>query len=162
MKTCRRLLWCASLVLAFVCSSFGQAWRGIVPLRSTRADVVRILGKPTRYDYIYDLDGGTVRIMYAKQRCEQGIPSGWGNWNVPPGTVIHISVEADFPVEKLKIDNLERYKWYTDDTLTTYYRLPKQGIEYSVRYGRVTGITYGPTEKDKRLLCKKNVPEIRY
>jgi hypothetical protein len=117
---------------------------------------------PTRYDYIYDFDEGTIRIMYVKQRCEQGVPSGWGNWNVPPDTVINVSVEVDMPVRKLKVRNLEQYKWYTDDSLTTYYRLPAEGLEYSVQNKRVVDITYGPTKSDERLLCKKNVPEIRY
>jgi hypothetical protein len=162
MKFHRRFIACFFVLLASVSVSSAKAWRGIVPLHSTRADVERILGKPTRLDYIYDLDEGTVRIMYIKQRCEQGVPSGWGNWNVPPDTVINISVEADIPVKKLKIRHLERYKWYTDDSFTTYYRLPAQGLEYSVQNGSVVDITYGPTEEDKKLLCKKNVPEIRY
>jgi len=139
-----------------------KPWRGIVPLQSSRADVLRILGKTSRSNYIYDFDEGTVRIMYARERCEQGIPSGWGNWNVAPDTVINIWVEVDFTVKKLGIRNLERYKWYTDDSLTTYYRLTAQGLEYEVQNRRVIGITYGPTTKDKRLLCRKNVPEIRY
>lgn len=139
-----------------------KPWRGIVPLSSTRADVLRILGKPSRLDYIYDFDEGTVRIMYVRQRCEQGVPSGWGNWNVAPDTVINIWVEVDFPVKKLKIRNLRKYKWYTDDSRTTYYRLPVEGLEYEVQNRRVIGITYGPTKRDNRLLCKKKVPEIRY
>jgi hypothetical protein len=162
MRACTRLIVCLLMVVCLIASATAKPWRGIVPLHSTRADVLRILGKPTRFDYIYDFDEGTVRIMYAKQRCEQGVPSGWGNWNVAPDTVINISVEADFPVKKLGIRNLERYKWYTDDTLATYYRLPKEGLEYSVRDGRVLEVTYGPTENDKSLLCRKDVPEIRY
>ena len=162
MRVYHPLAFSLLLVLSLGGRTFGKPWRGIVPLRSTRADVLRILGKPSRLDYIYDFDAGTVRIMYARHRCEQGIPSGWGNWNVPADTVIHIWIEVDFPVKKLRIRNLEKYKWYTDDSLTTYYRLPSQGIEYEVQNRRVIGITYGPTEKDRHLLCKKNVPEIRY
>lgn len=79
-----------------------------------------------------------------------------------PDTVINIWVEVDFPVKNLKIRNLQKFKWYTDDSLTTYYRLPAQGLEYEVQNNRVIGITYGPTERDKGLMCKKNVPEIRY
>jgi hypothetical protein len=153
---------CSVLVLASASLASAKAWRGIVPLRSTRADVERILGKPTWSDDTYELPRGTIRIMYAKKRCEQGVPSGWGNWNVPVDTVVNISIEVDFPVKDLKIRNLERYKWYTDDSLTTYYRLAKQGVEYSVRDGRVMGVTYGPTTRDNKLLCVRNAREIRY
>ena len=79
-----------------------------------------------------------------------------------PDTVINISIEVDFPVKASKIRNLERYKWYTDDSLATYYRLAKQGVEYSVREGRVLNITYGPNARDNRLRCLKKMPEIRY
>ena len=82
--------------------------------------------------------------------------------NVLPDTVINISVEADIPVKKLKIRNLEKHKWYTDDSFTTYYRLPAEGLEYSVQNKRVVDITYGPTKSDEKLLCKRDVPEIRY
>src|SRR5436190_1505793 len=161
-KPFQRLTLSILLSIFLISVANGKPWRGIVPLQSTRADVLRVLGKPSRLDYIYDLDQGTVRIMYARERCEQGIPSGWGNWNVAPDTVINIWMEVDFPVKKLGIRNLEKYKWYADDSLTTYYRLAAQGLEYEVQNRRVVAITYGPTTKEKHLLCKKNVPQIRY
>jgi hypothetical protein len=52
--------------------------------------------------------------------------------------------------------------WYTDDSGAKYYRFKDKGIEYQVQNKRVTAITYGPTEKDAKLLCKKDAPEIRY
>ena len=161
MSQTHRLIAFCLIVLASI-SVAAKPWRGIVPLRSTRADVERILGKPSRSDYIYDLEQGTVRIAYAQKRCEQGVPSGWGNWNVAKDTVIHVWVETDFSVRSLRGRNLEKFKWYTDDALATYYRLPAQGLEYTVQHGRVRSITYGPTRKDEVLLCEKNVPEIRY
>ena len=162
MKLTHRFISCGFLILACISVSSAKSWRGIVPLHSTRADVERILGEPSRLDYIYDLDEATVRIVYANQPCQPDLPSWWGNWNVPRDTVTNIIVEADIPVRKLKIRNLAQYKWYTDKSRTTYYRLPGLGMEYSVKNGRVVDITYGPTEKDKGLLCRKNVPLISY
>jgi hypothetical protein len=162
MKHSVKIVGAGIFILVSFLYVYPQGWRGIVPLKSTRADVVKILGKPSRFGYVYDFDKGAIRIMYSRKRCEQGLPSDWGNWNVPLDTVINISVDDDTPVEDLKISNLEKYKWYTDDSGTTYYHLKDKGIEYSVRDGRVTQITYGPTSKDQNLLCKKNTPEIRY
>jgi hypothetical protein len=164
MKSAHRFIACGFLMLACTGASSAKPWRSIVPLHSTREDVERILGEPSRLDYIYDLDEATVRIVYANQPCQPGVPSWWGNWNVPRDTVTNIIVEADtpIPVRKLKIPNLAKYKWYTDKTRTTYYRLPGPGLEYSVQKGRVLDITYGPTEKDQGLLCRKNVPLIKY
>jgi len=62
----------------------------------------------------------------------------------------------------LQIVNIEKYKWYTDKAGATYYRLKRLGIEYQVEDGKVTGITYGPSERDAHLLCRKDAPEIRY
>ena len=160
----RRFIGCCCLVLMSAAISSAKEWRGIIPLHSTRADVLRILGKPTLDDHIYDVDEGRANIMYARQRFEQGLPGDWGNWNVPPDTVIHITIylKKGIPLADLKIPDIEKYIWYEDDSGATYYRLKKEGIEYQVQEGKVTGITYGPTEKDKGLLCKKNAPEIRY
>jgi hypothetical protein len=141
---------------------FAQGWRGIVPLQSTRAEVLKLMGEPNRSDYIYELDEGTVRFLYARARCEKGLPSDWGNWNVPADTVINIAVEVDIPLTDLKVQNIEKYKWYTDDSGATYYRLKKEGLEYQVQDGRVTGITYGPRISDASLMCVKDPSEIRY
>jgi hypothetical protein len=162
MSVAHKFIGFCFLVLTCVGASSAKAWRSLVPLHSTRADVERILGEPSRLDYIYDLDEGTVRIVYANHPCQQGLPSNWGNWNVPRETVTSIIVEAGFPVSQLKIRNLAQYKWYTDASATTYYRLPGPGLEYSVQKGKVVDITYGPTEKDSGLSCNRNTPLIRY
>ena len=62
----------------------------------------------------------------------------------------------------LKIRDLEKIKWYTDNSGATYYHDEVRGIEYQVQGEIVTAITYGPTARDQRLRCKKNVPLIRY
>ncbi len=144
-----------------------KPWRGIEPLHSTRSDVRKLLGKPifeTRINDTYDSTEGRVTILYARQACEEGRPADWGNWNVPAETVVNIQItlETAIPVRSLKIQNLRRYKWYTDSGGATYYRLRGTGLEYQVQARKVTGITYGPARKDARLLCRKNVPEMRY
>ena len=54
-------LYCAKLVQA-------KEWRGIVPLKSTRADVERLLGKPNGLGR-YEFDNERAYIDYAKG-CE--------------------------------------------------------------------------------------------
>jgi len=148
--------------------SIAKEWRGIVPLHSTREDVRRLLGKPlpisSTFDDSFDVDEGRVNIMYVRKKCEQGLPADWGNWNVPPYTVanIEVSFNKEIKPSELNID-LEKYKWYTDDSGATYYHDKKEGLLYSVnRLGFLDSITYGPTEADQHLLCKKDAPEIRY
>jgi hypothetical protein len=59
----------ASIILALTLNLIAQAkeWRGIIPLHSTRADVERILGQPSRPSRdafsTYYLDEGLVQIF---------------------------------------------------------------------------------------------------
>jgi hypothetical protein len=158
---CSMLIGSAGVVLA-------KPWRGIVPLRSKRADVRRILGKPiigaAGSIELYERPEGRIQVMYARQPCERGLPADWGNWKVPRDTVVNISVTPHqaIPLKALKIRNIERHKWYTGESGATYYHDKQRGIEYQVQEGWVTAITYGPSARDRVLLCKKNVPLIRY
>ena len=154
----RQLIICCLLVLTLEGAAFAKSWRGIVPLRSTRADVEKILGKPTAANHVYKIGAGTVDVTYSQQRCEHNAPSGWGSWNVPLDTVINLSFDADFLVSDLKIRNLEKYRLRTDNSVSAEYRLPVEGIQYSVKGDRVVRITYGPTDKDKNLRCAKSMP----
>ena len=155
-------------LLVFTSGALAKSWRGIVPLRSTRAQVRKLLGKPIVGGDgvldLYDLKEGRVRVMYARQPCEEGLPADWGNWRVPRDTVVNISIQLhqEIPVKQLRIRNLEQYKWYTGASGATYYHDRIRGLEYQVQDGMVTAITYGPTRRDRRLLCKQNVPLIRY
>ncbi len=181
------LIFCC-LILVLSNAAKARAWRGIVPLHSTRTDVRRLLGKPIvggdgAIDLtdvrrllgkpivggdgaidLYELKEGHLNIRYARRPCEQGLPADWGNWNVPPNTVVNISISLheELPVKELKIRNLSRYKWYTDNSGATYYHDKRRGIEYQVQDEMVTAITYGPAARDFRLLCRKNLPLIRY
>jgi hypothetical protein len=156
----KAIVCCLCLSLAAV--SHAKEWRGIVPLHSTRADVHKILGKPTIDEGSavegFDIEGVRVLVMYSRQRCEQGLPADWGNWDVPPDTVVNIVVPFanEVRLSDLKLPDIEKYKWYTDDDGITYYHDKKAGLLYSVnRSGAVYFITYGPAEADQKLLCKK-------
>jgi hypothetical protein len=161
------VLVCAA-VFALANVVVAKPWRGIVPLHSTRAQVRKLLGKPIvggdgSLD-LYDLPEGRVHVMYARHPCETGLPADWGNWRVPHDTVVNISIQLheEIPLKKLRIRNIERYKWYTGDSGATYYHDRVRGLEYQVQAGMVTAITYGPTSRDRALRCKQNVPLIRY
>lgn len=145
-----------------------KPWRGIIPLRSTRSDVRKLLGKPIiggdgTID-LYELKEGRVRVMYARAPCEEGLPADWGNWRVAHDTVVNISIQLhlEIPVRALRIRNFKKYKWYTGASGATYYHDRVRGLEYQVQDGMVTAITYGPMAKDRALSCKKNLPLLRY
>ena len=155
------------VLLATAATVQGKSWQGIVPLHSTRADVARALGKPIiagGHIELFESEAGHVQVMYARKACEVGLPADWGNWNVPADTVVNITISLShlLPLRDLKIRNLQKMKWYTDNSGATYYHDARRGIEYQVEGHLVTAITYGPAITDKRLRCNQGAKRIKY
>ena len=77
-------------------------WKGLTPLKSTRSDVEKILGKPRKVvpgPVIYENESERVDVAYARDRCES-----WnGDWNMPTNTVIRIEVR---PVKTVLVEDL--------------------------------------------------------
>jgi hypothetical protein len=73
-------------------SVFAKEWRGIVPLRSVRADVERLLGPPSQaspYWSYYILPGELAVVHFQSMSCKDSCRVGW---DVPIDTVIGIGV----------------------------------------------------------------------
>ncbi len=137
-----------------------NSWHGIVPLRSTRADVERLLGPPlpeskAPYAASYRTKSERVFVLYSTGPCDINPSHGW---NVPAGTVIEISVE---PNVKPKLADLKfsenKYKRIPDPELLdlTSYTNDDDGISITVntKEGLVTAYSYSPMSKEKYLLC---------
>ena len=86
----------AGLLIALTDVVAAKPWRGIVPLRSTRSEVRKLLGKPiiggTGVIDLYETKEGRVHVMYARSPCEEGLPADWGNWRVKRDTVVNVSI----------------------------------------------------------------------
>jgi hypothetical protein len=82
-----------------------QEWDKIVPLKSTRADVERLLGPIDKsYGVDYELMDGVLSIEYSSGPCRK---QRQGGWHVPEGVVISFSFsaknkqrETDYPPKK--------------------------------------------------------------
>lgn len=148
-------------------TAHAKSWRGIAPLHSTRDDVRKLLGAPTRHgDYYddYDLARYRVSVEYAVQDIfnpgdDCGGPTGnwWDDYHVSVGTVlsVEVSFDRDIPLTKLRIPNLNKLpKGEPDSTLAVDYFDAKRGLQYSVRDRRVHSIQYGPsTVADAGIRC---------
>jgi hypothetical protein len=163
----RSLLIASCLLLLGANSILAKSWRGIVPLRSTRADVQKLLGKPARPGDLfesYDFRGYTVTIQYAIKNvfdaaddCDNPGYYWWGYYHAPVGTVlsVEISFDHEIPLAKLKIANFNKLpKNEPDETLSVDYFDAGRGIQYSVRKRKIHSIEYGPsTVADARRKC---------
>lgn len=146
------------LVLLLSDASLAKEWRGIVPLRSTRADIARLhkqltgaslsgIGLPT--DSFNIVGEGRILVLYSMGRC-------WQGWDVARDTVVSVTVNLTnpIPVEGMRAE-LERLPTDEDDAGTIYYKNNKDGVYYDVQDGKIISITYGPNERDQKTTCKK-------
>lgn len=146
---------CACLLL--VAAAQAKEWRRIVPLRTTRAQVERRLGKP-RGPY-YELKNERAFVAYSAGRgC-----AGGEYWDVPRDTVVQIVVT---PKTKVRLSDLRldmrRFEKSTDPEVPTHalYMDKEAGLTYEVyeglgdENGLVLHIQYDPSARDERLRCR--------
>lgn len=150
------------LKIVFVCTIWlcsasilhAKEWRGIVPLKSTRADVEKLLGKPN------DLR----RYQFENERAYINYSRGCARIDdclclVPKDTVIYIFVtlEADLKFSDLKIDRAKYHKTRSTHLpgIVTYAN-DEEGIIYTVddEDDEVMDITYLQAAGDCRNLVK--------
>jgi len=153
----RGLAACACAVLLAAAHAQAKEWRRIVPLRTTRAQVERRLGKPR--DGYYRLKTERAFIFYADGRdCAAG-----GAWNVPRDTVVRIVVtpKTRLWLSSLRLD-MSRFEKSPDPEVKTHtnYTDREAGITYEVfeggggRNGLILHVEYDPTaEETERLRC---------
>src|SRR5687767_3672368 len=85
---------CISIMPAPAAFQKTSGWRGIKPLRSTRADVERLLGSsPDPCRCIYKTSGEVVYVEYAIAPCKGASPG----WNVSSNTVLSLTVTSKTP-----------------------------------------------------------------
>ena len=142
------------VLLCTVIVSNAQGWRGIVPLYSTRADVEALIGPPIQPNGItYNLKNERVNIVYSTASCEKRDVE----WNVPPGTVISITV---YPQTKLLISeagvDLRGFVriFNPQNPGSVSYTKNDEGIGITTKAnGQVIAIEYFPATKDNSLRC---------
>ncbi|HKG13349.1 MAG TPA: hypothetical protein VKB12_08415 [Pyrinomonadaceae bacterium] len=146
---------CACALLLAAAPAQAKEWRRIVPLRTTRAQVERRLGRP-RGGY-HELKTERAFVVYSSGR---GCAGGEG-WNVPRDTVVRIVVtpKTKLRLSALRLD-LKRFEKSADAEVPTHalYKDREAGLTYEVyegggeSNGLVLHIQYDPTAADEKLL----------
>lgn len=133
-------------------------WKQIVVLKSTRADVERLLGKSKYqgYDASYDLEEGYLFIEYtAFNFCENGKSFGW---KVSEWTVIEVTYRPHDPPQLSSLNlNLTRFRKERENPccpdLITYIN-DDDGVAYTVDSdGTLNDIRYFPPSRYNNLRC---------
>ena len=77
MKDFARTLYLLFLIGVSAYPCFGKEWRGIIPLQSTRADVIKLLGNPKQQwnnPEFFEVDIGTVKFDWIDPDCVRKYP----------------------------------------------------------------------------------------
>ena len=144
-------------VMISITSASAKSWRGIEPLHSMRADVVRLLGIPidgkSPYMWIYDFPEERAFIHFASgEPCEEGLPDGS---KAPKDMVLVIDLYPRVPKKMAEV--LTAGKEYETvqaaHTPHVYYFDSDEGTRFTVQDGVVSSIGYGGTAKDKDYRC---------
>lgn len=158
MNTVWKLLLLVSITLS-ANSVQAKAWRGIEPLRSTRADVERLFGsKVVRCGgsaCIYDLGEEIIFVLYATDsNCKND--DATTAWKVSVGTVIEIGVRfrEDKPLSELPFD-LSKFERVEDEHLPgwIYYVNLDEGVRIEGGLRTASSVTYFHRAKDNYLRC---------
>jgi hypothetical protein len=141
---------CFTIVSVLSGVARGRGWRGIVPLRSTRADVERILGRPERSGptSVYRTKEGIIEVRYAESPCKGRVLG----WNVPSETVLEFHI-APSKTESITVD-LSSYVMAVGHVARPRYVNLQDGIAYDLLPGReVYSISYFPAKSQNRFRC---------
>lgn len=156
----RYLLGLVAILSALCLPTIAQAkgWRGIVPLKSTRADVERLLGAPGKHG----------RYQFAEERAYVNY-AGAGPCDPVNGCLclvsedivisINVELEVEMRFSTLKID-MKKYKKYISpqNPALASYSNDEEGIIYTVEDDDVTAIEYLPTAKDCQGVMRRAKP----
>lgn len=145
---------CAVWLMVAGCVVTAKPWRGIVPLKTTRAEVERLLGSPrqsSEFRSYYNLKTEIVVVHFQANPCDD---YGFG-WNVPPGTVIEIGV---IPKDQHR---REKYKLASDAEVDDagagfiYYWDEAAGLTVETYKDQVTLVEYSPEAVQEELRCSR-------
>ena len=145
---------CICLMLILIEISQAQGWRRIVPLRSSRSDVEKLLGVARRGSVaFYSLKDKNILITYSDGLdCDE---KGADEWNVPKDKVIGIAVtflpKARVTLKDLKLDLGKFGK--TSRGTQIGYSSDELGLRLTVEGGLVQTLLSFPAKKDSHVMC---------
>lgn len=148
------------LVLIMLTASLTKAkgWHGIIPLRSTRIEVERLIGPPaTPKGSIYKLKDEVVMIDYSAGECEDVRGTRWA---VPRNTVISITVNPRNRLRACDLGfNLDSFKKINDPEVedAVYFVNEDEGVNIMSRASDevVISVIYTAGHEDENLRCSK-------
>jgi hypothetical protein len=145
------------IILTVAYTIDAKTWRGITPLKSTRADVERLLGPSKGVQPKYSLPEMTVVVVYSSCRC--GDECKKDDWDVPSDTVtlIRVDFKGLIKLSDLAVDLTKFEKRPGDEDVPGQLSYVSQEEGFAIETGSagyVGALIYGPQAKDNHLRCR--------
>lgn len=143
------------LLLLLAENGFAQAWRQIRPLRTSRKQVEKMLGRPKVIGGVssFDFANETIDVFYLKRSCQfdrQG-------WNVPVNTVTSVRIVPKKKVSladtQWDLSKFRKEPGSFDNPSHSLFVNEKDGVTLSVIDGVLDSYSYGPRRRDKTKQC---------
>lgn len=139
-----------------------NSWGGLVPLRSKREDVEKLLGKAKSsrgFTSVYETTTEVVTILYSAGPCKL---SAVERWNVAAEVILRIDIRerTEILIQDLRLDKA-RYPQLPVAHPANWFRCmnDEDGVMVeTITTGKVEHvymITYWPRAKDKSLRCPR-------
>lgn len=158
------------LICFIVCSSFlflqsppQKDWQGLLPLKSTRSDVERLLGPPdvNQKDQLlvyYQKDQVVFIGFSGNPQCRKKFPYTSWDTSLDTVTAIRLRLRKSVPIADMHIDLARLKKHRGDSDLMThfYYSNEENGFSIEVGNSNVMGYVYEPTSRQSHLQCPLN------
>jgi hypothetical protein len=143
-------------VLLFILPGISEAkeWRGIVPMKSTREDVTRILGKSKDANHIranYDMEEGHIYIVFSSDDayydCVKKLPKDIV-------LLIQFTPKSDLSLSDLKLDFSKFRKFDPSFPKNVGYEAYVDEVEVLIvttYNGKIDQINYTATKEDQKI-----------
>lgn len=170
------VIWLVILAVSVFPQRIEDGWKSLVPLKTTRQEAEKILGKPEIDDngyYRYRTAEAFVEVNYSTSPCA-GNQYNRGKYNVPADTILsyQVSLGKIVPIDEVKFDRKNYYRDSSSDLLTsiTYWESIPNTRKVSSGYGvgikvylqidkeYVTGFSYFPRNEEIQQAQCKNQP----
>lgn len=147
------------LVFFSLIASTENCWYGLIPLKSTRTDVEKLLGSSKEGSDIYETETEKVNVLYAQGLCKENKLS---RWNVPKDTVLVINVipKKDISVSSFISKFTQEFDKEIDPEIkgVFYYYNADHSVSFETRKSsngneNIVFILYKPTKNDNRFRC---------
>ena len=145
------LVGCLCLAMSLAGCCFAKEWRGILPLHTTRSEVIKLIGDPKHTwesGAYFDLADGRVTIEWIDPSCEREYPIHMESKDArPDDLVLNIYV---FPKKPISLNELDIPKagymtlgCHPNDWCTLWN--PEAGFGFTAAKGGIDKLFYRPT-----------------